>query len=438
MDNSGLDDALMSLLGNLPSSAAQHFHAPASPGASSAGGSTSHERTTTETLWNLDSEMKHVHGTQIFDAGDLTTGGHGNADLFAVNATKLTQRVRTNTLDEVEEEKSPAERWRTLRLHVKSGSALDTKKTDGDAFDEGDIEQGIQPMVADPGVSTEANETASQQPQPPPPPQSGQGEQSKAEKKKDWQKAYIPDFRDFEEWLRMKKLGVWSYCRTVVLFLMLPSIFVAAILFYFFENPPCGLQDECLTKQRLQDAPDTALDESGNLAENIFRPSDISRQASISWMLLFFGVRQVVTFTLARVTQSFVVDFLCLRTSLFVRMTGPMLTLAIIQAKGWVFVMFFWGIYNFGLNYGDTEFARHWLYFQDVIELFNRENPSGGFPSSDPYLKATSVMVVAGFIIALKRFWVGLVLGKQTFCKFSTSIARAQRRKLTRYHSEIR
>jgi hypothetical protein len=57
---------------------------------------------------------------------------------------------------------------------------------------------------------------------------------------------------------------------------------------------------------------------------------------------LLFVVRQVVTFSMALGIQGLVVDFLCVGTRAMVRILGPILTLLIVQSKGWPFVTVRW------------------------------------------------------------------------------------------------
>lgn len=441
----GLESAQKSILGNLPDNTKHNFTAPGSPASSIASGRKhrNNKPSTAETLWGLAAEMKNIHGTTGSEhfAPAFGAGDGGNADLFATSATNLLKRVRSQKRREEEEARlaaeeaanpTPADRWKKLRMHVQGVNAFDSKKTDVD------LEAGLDD---DSPVSTE-NDAGDDSPKN----DSSQGPGHKASKAKTFQKAFLSDFHDFEEWVRLQRMGAWSYVKTIMLFLVIPCTGIAAILFYLVENPPCGTQSECIEQQRLNELQNLANALGNNRTAttgNPFRTNDLSEQASISWMILFFGGRQVATFTMARMTMAFVIDFLCLRTALFVQMIGPMLTLSIVQSRGWVFVMFWWGVYNFAFNYGTNKFARHWLFFQDAVDLFNDVNPSGGFTASEPYLKAICVMVVAGFIISLKRFWVGLVLGKQTFCKLSYGSMHGQRtrfRPLTcvTVHSEVR
>jgi hypothetical protein len=80
-------------------------------------------------------------------------------------------------------------------------------------------------------------------------------------------------------------------------------------------------------------------------------------------------------------------------------------------------ICFWWGIFNFALNYGDYAFAAHWGCWQDYLEIFNSKNPSGHVAGSDTNRRVLTLAVVISFVVAVKRFVVGLYLGRQTFSK---------------------
>jgi len=82
--------------------------------------------------------------------------------------------------------------------------------------------------------------------------------------------------------------------------------------------------------------------------------------ASASWWILFVLVRQVITFTMAYVTGLFIVDYLAMRTRMFVRLFGPLVTLVIVQSKGWPITALFWGVYDFILLFGRHDYVKHW------------------------------------------------------------------------------
>jgi hypothetical protein len=116
-------------------------------------------------------------------------------------------------------------------------------------------------------------------------------------------------------------------------------------------------------------------------------------------------------------TQALVIDFFCLRSTLSIKLFGPFLTLLVVQSKGWPFLAVVWGINDLCFLYGENSFARQWLFWQDLIDLFNITNPAGDIVASESYLRVLLVFVIGGFAVALKRFWLALFLGRQTFCE---------------------
>jgi hypothetical protein len=118
---------------------------------------------------------------------------------------------------------------------------------------------------------------------------------------------------------------------------------------------------------------------------------------------------------MAKCTEIFIIDFLALQTKATLRLCGPVITLLIVQSKGWPFLLLFWGIYNFGLVVGDTRFKNHWLYWQDWLSLFNEDNTSGDVTSSKWFSQLCTVAVCVGIAVSVKRLAVGVLLGRQTF-----------------------
>lgn len=171
---------------------------------------------------------------------------------------------------------------------------------------------------------------------------------------------------------------------------------------------------------------------------------------STSWWILFIGVRQFITLTMALITQALVIDYIALGSRFSLRWLGPIITLTLVQSKGWPFISIFWGTYNFillsGLSpsfqylctrvlflvtfstsclcrhfTGDERYVRHWFYWQDVIGLFNEDNPGGNVINSETNMTLLSLMVVIGVLVSVKRMLVGLFLGRKTFGEFMGS-----------------
>mmetsp|Transcript_14794 Transcript_14794/g.28022 ORF Transcript_14794/g.28022 Transcript_14794/m.28022 type:complete len:643 (-) Transcript_14794:87-2015(-) len=119
----------------------------------------------------------------------------------------------------------------------------------------------------------------------------------------------------------------------------------------------------------------------------------------------------------------FWIDFLSVRSRVSVKLLGSWGTLFLLQAKGWPFLMFSWGVLNFALLSGARPFFHHWGYWQDTLDLFNQKNPSGDFVDSVQYHRTVTIAVSLGCVVAAKRFWLGLFLGRQTFCQYSVKLA---------------
>jgi hypothetical protein len=162
------------------------------------------------------------------------------------------------------------------------------------------------------------------------------------------------EYRDFEDWLRYKSSGVWTYAKILLFFVMVPATGVASILFYVAGDPPCNFVT-C-----------TKADENG-----VFN-NDYGK-ASASWWVLFVCCRQAVTFSMARATESFVVDYIAIRTRWPVRLLGPYVTLCVVQSKGWPCIVFFWAIFDFAMLYGDNRFANHWYDRPLACPCFHRQ-----------------------------------------------------------------
>jgi hypothetical protein len=54
---------------------------------------------------------------------------------------------------------------------------------------------------------------------------------------------------------------------------------------------------------------------------------------------------------------------------------GNLVTLLIVQSKGWPFLAVMWGVLDFGLLHGSSKFVAHWLYWQVALGVFNEKNP---------------------------------------------------------------
>jgi hypothetical protein len=189
------------------------------------------------------------------------------------------------------------------------------------------------------------------------------------------------------------------YVRNVFLFIICPATVVSWLLYYFADNPYTGYAGD---------------DEE--------EPTQ-SNKASISYWIIFICIRQVVTLTLALLTQAIVIDFLAVSSWIFLRFFGPVVTLFLAGSKGFPFVVTTWGIYDLALLSGSSRFAQHWAYAQTWIDMFNENNPAGNITSSQLYLQIIQIAIAVGVAVSIKRLVVGLFLGRQTFAHYSQDLA---------------
>ena len=96
---------------------------------------------------------------------------------------------------------------------------------------------------------------------------------------------------ELEDFFAPRRRTINNFLRLVVLGIILPSTGIALLLFYVAGNPPTGVIDleSNLTKS-----------ETGGHLVNTNGEFVNPEQASSSWWLIFIGVRQVVTFVMAK------------------------------------------------------------------------------------------------------------------------------------------
>jgi hypothetical protein len=184
------------------------------------------------------------------------------------------------------------------------------------------------------------------------------------------------------DFIEPNKADIVMYFKVIMGFVILPLVIVASILFYGVNNPNLGKEG-----------------------------------ATISWFLLFL-VRHVVTFTFAKTSEIFVIDYLSLKKRFTVRVFGPGFALFVVQSKGYPCVVFFWAVYGLMMLSGRNHFAKHWLFYQP-IKMFNESNNAGTITESDINFRILSSALIFGVAVALKRLWLGFALGKRTYSECS-------------------
>jgi len=200
-------------------------------------------------------------------------------------------------------------------------------------------------------------------------------------------------------------------------FIILPGLFVSAILFYAADNPMPGTK-----KERLENP---------------------TAYASFSWWVMFICCRQVCTLALSRFTEVLMVDVLTLHTRTTLKFFGPFVSLLTIQARGWPYIITFWAIWDFALLHGKHVFARHWLYWTNLgwfstCDFSDPENPvvypdcnpSGGVTYSNVYFRILISLIVFGCCVALKRVGLALYQGKKSTGHYGPQLEKLMKRML--------
>lgn len=216
--------------------------------------------------------------------------------------------------------------------------------------------------------------------------------------------------RDFKDALLLMKRPIRLFLKISVLYVMLPATFVAAMLFYFGGNPPTGI---------LQNGGNPVNGTLRNLDGAVVAPTE----ASVSWWLLFLGVRQLMTLSLALFADFVLIDYLSVRSGIMYRAFGAWPTLFVLQSRGWPFAVFFWSVFDFAFLYGSAAFFQHWLCWQEPIGLFNLQNPGGGVVDSLWYRRILAISISVSAVVAVKRFVMGLYFGRKTFLQYSDKLA---------------
>jgi hypothetical protein len=144
--------------------------------------------------------------------------------------------------------------------------------------------------------------------------------------------------------------------------------------------------------------------------------------ATASWWFLF-GARQAITLEVAIAVEHILVEGLALRTKCFVYMMGPLLTLGLIQARGWPVVAVLWSLLDMLILHGNDAFQRNWLFFTGV-RLFSSEKDSAGtiILDSDLYLRFLSAMLLVGSCHAIKRTFLALAFGRRSLVSYKRKL----------------
>jgi hypothetical protein len=367
--------------------------------------------TVEETLFGLTSALSAIHHVEAqknnFTVESEDIGNRERADTTAstdrlaatvdllfkrANKASEASDLEENSTDQPHSETGSTNRWGILKENLdryKKTDALQDQPISREDSDIPDMEQGTGSDESGDPINTIKEESDGDQ---------AEDEESKSagriQRRKRNPFAHLPysdkiknEWDTFHDFLKPRKSTMYTYSKVILLYIWLPALGTASLLFEVLDNPPTGVGQ-----------------------------SD-SEYASASWWIILICIRETFLLTLAKCTEVLIIDFLSLQTRATLNLFGPLITLLIVQSKGWPFLMFFFGLYNLALIAGSHDFSDHWLFWQDWWGLFNHLNPSGTVTSSQWFYRVWAIAVGIGISVAAKRVAVGVLLGRQTFCE---------------------
>ena len=86
------------------------------------------------------------------------------------------------------------------------------------------------------------------------------------------------------------------------------------------------------------------------------------------------------------------------------------------------YIIFFWSVLNFIFLYGKLPFHKHWLWWQQQVDLFNSNNAAGIVSESPTYLQILLACIFIGGVVSLKRLLLALYLGRREVTRFGNEL----------------
>jgi hypothetical protein len=148
------------------------------------------------------------------------------------------------------------------------------------------------------------------------------------------------DWVAFEESIHPQKETVFGYMKDMFCFCIIPLLTLSCILFYFYDNPPTG---------------------------RALPHDELNNKASISWWIIFVGVRHPLVLSLARAGEYLVSNTLGTTSPRFMKIVGPRVGLILAHSKGWPCVLLLYSVLCLQLLCGKSHFVKHWLFWYATI-----------------------------------------------------------------------
>ncbi len=88
----------------------------------------------------------------------------------------------------------------------------------------------------------------------------------------------------------------------------------------------------------------------------------------------------------------------------------------------WPYNICFWAVLDFCLLFGNYAFPRHWLFWQNKLDIFNDNNPVNGVTNSNGYMRLLFACIFVGIAASLKRLFLAVYLGRRTVAHFNAEM----------------
>lgn len=86
------------------------------------------------------------------------------------------------------------------------------------------------------------------------------------------------------------------------------------------------------------------------------------------------------------------------------------------------YIICFWAVLDFCFLYGPHPFAKHWLFWQNKLDIFNEANPVVGITDSQLYMRILFSCIFVGVAASLKRLFLAIYLGRRSVSHFGPEL----------------
>ena len=86
------------------------------------------------------------------------------------------------------------------------------------------------------------------------------------------------------------------------------------------------------------------------------------------------------------------------------------------------YIICFWAVLDFVFLYGSYEFPKHWLWWQNKLDLFNATNPVVGVTDNETYMRLLISCIFVGVTSSMKRLFLAIYLGRREVAHYGPEL----------------